>query len=132
MSLNKVQLIGRLGQEPELKYTQSNTPVCNLSLATSEKYNDASGQQVEKTEWHKIFAWGKLAEICGKYLHKGSLVYIEGQLQTRSWEDKEGKKNYVTEIKASQMTMLDSKESKPTQSNEIPSGFDDMDSQLPF
>ena len=108
-SLNKVMLIGRLGQDPEVRYTQSNTAVATLSLATSERYKDGNGEQQERTEWHRVVAWGRLAEICQQYLNKGSLIYVEGPLQTRSWEDNQGQKRYTTEIKALQMTMLDSR-----------------------
>ena len=152
-SLNKVMLIGRLGQDPEVRYTQSNTAVATLNIATSERYKDGNGEYQEKTEWHRVVAWGRLAEICQQYLHKGSLVYIEGPLQTRQWEDNQGQKRYTTEIKALQMTMLDSKgsgggnqgggapaqsgnsnaQNKPMSSNvELGSNFDDMDDDLPF
>ncbi|MCB0717021.1 MAG: single-stranded DNA-binding protein [Bacteroidetes bacterium] len=104
--INKVILIGNLGQDPELRYTGSGTAVCNLRLATNESYKDSSGQLVEKTEWHSVVAWARLAEICGEYLKKGSQVYIEGSLQTRSYDDKDGVTKYVTEIKAREMMML--------------------------
>lgn len=107
--INKVILIGNLGQDPELRYTGSGTAVCNLRLATSESYKDRDGNMVENTEWHSVVAWSRLAEICGEYLKKGSKVYIEGSLQTRQWEDKEGNTRYTTEIKAREMQMLDSK-----------------------
>ena len=108
--VNKVFLIGRLGQDPEVKFTQSGTAVVNFSLATSETWKDKdSGEKNEKTEWHKVVAWRRLAEICGEYLHKGSQVYIEGKLQTRSWEDQDGNKRWTTEVVANQMTMLGSK-----------------------
>ena len=107
--LNKAQIIGRLGQDPEVRYTQSNTAVATLSVATSERYKDKNGEQQEKTEWHRVVAWARLAEICQEYLKKGSLVYIEGTIQTREWEDKDGVKRYTTEIKALSMQMLDSK-----------------------
>ncbi len=148
-SLNKAMIIGRLGQDPEVRYTQSNTAVATLNIATSERYKDGNGEYQERTEWHRVVAWGRLAEICQQYLHKGSQVYIEGPIQTRQWEDKEGQKRYTTEIKALQMTMLDSKGSgggsgapsagqqpaanKPMSSNvELGSNFDDMDDDLPF
>jgi single-strand DNA-binding protein len=150
-SLNKVMLIGRLGQDPEVRYTQSNTAVATLSLATSERYKDGNGEQQEKTEWHRVVAWARLAEICQQYLHKGSLIYVEGPLQTRSWEDNQGQKRYTTEIKALQMTMLDSRNSiqqnqappeleqnKPKSNSQmssatsIDSSFDTMDDDLPF
>lgn len=107
--INKVILIGNLGADPELRYTGSGTAVCNLRLATSESYKDRDGNQVENTEWHQVVAWARLAEICGEYLKKGSKVYIEGSLQTRQWEDKDGNTRYTTEIKAREMQMLDSR-----------------------
>jgi len=108
-SLNKVMLIGRLGKDPEVKFTSSGTAVCNFSLATSETFKDKSGEKQEKTEWHNVQLWQKLAEIAGEYLIKGSLVYIEGRLQTRKWQDKEGNDRYTTEIVGERMQMLGSK-----------------------
>ena len=108
-AVNKVILIGNLGQDPELRYTGSGTAVCNLRLATNESYKDSNGELVDKTEWHSVVAWARLAEICGEYLKKGSQVYFEGSLQTRQWEDKDGQTRYTTEIKAREMMMLDSK-----------------------
>ena len=105
-SLNKVQLIGNLGKDPELKYTPSGVAVATFSIATSESWKDQEGNQQEKTEWHNIVAWRKLAEICGEYLKKGKKVYLEGKLQTRNYE-KDGIKRYVTEIVADQLIMLD-------------------------
>lgn len=105
-SLNKVQLIGNLGKDPELKYTPSGVAVATFSIATSESWKDQEGNQQEKTEWHNIVAWRKLAEIVGEYLKKGKKVYIEGKLQTRSY-DKDGVKRYITEIVADQLIMLD-------------------------
>lgn len=102
-------IIGRLGADPEVRYTQSNTAVANMSVATSEKYKDRNGEMQESTEWHRVVAWGRLAEICQQYLTRGSLVYFEGPIQTRSWEDKDGNKQYSTEIKAMAMQMLDSR-----------------------
>ncbi len=106
--LNKVMLIGRLGADPEARSTSTGSTVVNFSVATSDSYKDKNtGQTVDKTEWHRIVVWDKLGEICKQYLHKGSLVYIEGRLQTRSWDDKEtGKKNYTTEIVATDMQIL--------------------------
>ena len=104
--MNKVILIGNLGADPELKYAQSGTAVCNFSLATTEKYTDKSGEKQEETEWHRIVAWGRLAEICGEYLSKGKKVVIEGKIRTREWADKDEKKRYTTEIIARQMIML--------------------------
>lgn len=106
MSINKVILVGRLGQDPELKYTPSGMAVCNFSIATSENWTDKSGQKQERTEWHRIVVWGKLAEISGKYLAKGRQAYVEGQLQTRSWEAQDGQKRYTTEIVAKNVQFL--------------------------
>jgi single-strand DNA-binding protein len=109
-SLNKVMLIGRLGADPEFRVTPNGSSVVNFNLATDESYKDKNGQKIERTEWHRIVAWDKLAEICKQYLTKGKLIYVEGKLTTRSWDDKEtGKKNYITEIVATDMTMLESK-----------------------
>src|SRR5262245_579418 len=106
-SVNKVILIGRLGKDPELKYTSSGTPFCRFSMATDDVWNDkASGERQEKTEWHNIVVWDRLAEICNQYLTKGRLVYIEGSLQTREWDDQEGNKRRTTEIRARDMVML--------------------------
>ena len=108
-SINKVILIGRLGKDPELKYTASGTPFCRFSMATDDVWNDkASGERQEKTEWHNIVVWDRLAEICNQYLTKGRLVYIEGSLQTREWDDQEGNKRRTTEIRARDMRMLSS------------------------
>jgi single-strand DNA-binding protein len=104
--INKVILVGNLGADPELRYTGSGTAVANLSVATNESYKDRDGNLVDRTEWHRVVAWDKLAEICGEYLKKGSQVYFEGSLQTRSYEDKDGVTKYTTEIKAREMLML--------------------------
>lgn len=100
MSVNKVIILGRLGQDPELKYTPGGMAVCNFTVATSESWADKSGQKQERTEWHRIVVWGKLAELCNQYLSKGRQAFIEGSLQTRSWDDKNGQKRYTTEINA--------------------------------
>lgn len=107
--INKAILIGRLGKDPEVRYTPDGTMVTNFNLATDEQWKDKNGEKVQKTEWHRIVTFGKLAEICGNYLVKGKLVFIEGRIQTRSWEDKDGVKRFTTEIVASDMKMLDSK-----------------------
>ena len=108
--LNKALLIGNLGSDPEINYTQSGTAVANLSIAMSERWKDKDGNQQEKTEWHRVVAFGRLAEICGEYLAKGSKIYIEGRIQTRQWEDKDGNKRYTTEIVAREVKFLDGKE----------------------
>jgi single-strand DNA-binding protein len=105
-SVNKVILIGNLGRDPELRYTQGGQAVANFTLATSERFANKSGEQQERTEWHRIVAWGKTGELCAQYLSKGRSVYIEGRLQTREWEDKEGKKRSTTEIVAQNVTFL--------------------------
>jgi single-strand DNA-binding protein len=106
-SVNKVILVGRLGRDPELKYTASGTPFCRFSMATDDSWNDkGTGERQERTEWHNIVAWDRLAEICNQYLTKGKLVYIEGSLQTREWDDQEGNKRKTTEIRARDMVML--------------------------
>jgi single-strand DNA-binding protein len=104
--VNKVILIGNLGRDPEVRYTRDGTPVATLSIATSESWKDQSGERQERTEWHRVVAWSKLAEIAKEYLAKGRQVYIEGRLQTRSWDDRDGNKRYTTEVKADQMVML--------------------------
>ena len=109
MSLNKVMIIGRLGREPELKYTQSGSPFCTFSVATDESYTDNSGQKVEKAEWHRIVVFQKAAENCSQYLAKGSLVFIEGRLETRKWQDQQGQDRFATEIKAQRVQFLDRK-----------------------
>ena len=108
--VNKVILVGNLGQKPDMKYTQSNTAVANLSLATSESWKDKdSGDLKTKTEWHRVVYFGKLAEIAEKYIDKGSKVYIEGKLQTRKWQDQAGNDRYTTEVLGQELTMLDSR-----------------------
>ncbi|MEL0011158.1 MAG: single-stranded DNA-binding protein [Bacteroidota bacterium] len=152
-SLNKVMLIGRLGQDPEVRYTQSNTAVATLNLATNERYRDSNGEYQDRTEWHRVVAWGRTAEVCQQYLSKGSLIYVEGPLQTREWEDNQGQKRYTTEVKALQMTMLDSRggngggmgSAPSAPANHAPStsstpdtgvnktvNLDDIDDDLPF
>jgi len=109
--VNKVILIGNVGSDPELKYTNNGAGVSNFSVATNESWMDKNtNERQERTEWHRIVAWGRLAEICNQYLRKGSKVYIEGRLQTRSWEDQNGQKRYTTEIVVAEMQMLDSRE----------------------
>jgi single-strand DNA-binding protein len=104
--VNKVILIGNLGRDPEMKYTANGQAVTNFSLATSENWTDKSGEKVERTEWHRIVAWGKTGELCAQYLSKGRTVYVEGRLQTRDWEDKEGHKRSTTEINAQTVQFL--------------------------
>ena len=104
--INKVILIGRLGADPEIRYTPSGAEVANFRIATSEVWTNKEGGKEERTEWHRIVAWRGLAKICGEYLSKGKLVYIEGRLRTRSWEDREGNKRSTTEIEATEMKML--------------------------
>ena len=125
-SLNKVLLIGNLGKDPEVRYTTSGTAVASFSLATSEKFKNKGGEWEERTEWHNVTLWDRLAEIAGEYLGKGKTVYIEGRLQTRKWQDKEGKDRYTTEIVGEKMQMLSKKDTgrdsdpEPTASSNRP------------
>lgn len=109
MSVNKVILVGRLGKDPETRYMTNSEAVTNVTLATSEKYKDKSGESVEKTEWHNLVFYRRLAEVAGEYLKKGSQIYIEGRIQTRKWQDKEGNDRYTTEVIVNEMQMLGGK-----------------------
>lgn len=104
--VNKAIVVGRLGRDPEMRYTPSGQPVANFSVATDETWSSKDGEKQTRTEWHRIVVWGRLAEICNEYLKKGRLVYIEGRLQTRDWEDRDGNKRSTTEIVATDMKML--------------------------
>lgn len=134
--LNKVMLIGRLGKDPEIRYTQSGTPVANFSVATSETYKDGNGEKQERTEWHNIVIWNKLAEVAQKYLHKGDQVYLEGKIQTRKWQDRDGAEKRTTEVIVHSMTMLGSKrreEGNPAYSDHEPESFGGVEDQdIPF
>lgn len=125
--INKVILIGRLGRDPEVRYTGSGSAVANFSLATDEVWTDKNGQRQSRTEWHRIVAWARLAEICGEYLKKGKLIYIEGRLQTREWDDRDGNKRYTTEIVANEMKMLDSGPGRASRGDEPESGEAEME-----
>jgi len=105
--LNKVILIGNLGRDPEARFTQDGTCVCNVNMATTERFKTRNGERQERTEWHRVVLWGKLGEIANQYLHKGSKVYIEGKIETRKWQDRDGNDRYTTEIRAHEMKMLD-------------------------
>jgi single-strand DNA-binding protein len=107
--LNKVMLIGRLGRDPELRYTQTGSPVANLRIATDESYTDRDGNKVDRTEWHSVVVFQRAAENCAQYLGKGSLVFVEGSLQTRKWQDQAGQDRYTTEVKAQRVQFLDRK-----------------------
>jgi single-strand DNA-binding protein len=104
--LNKVMLIGNLGADPETRFTQDGTCVCNLRVATTEKFKNRNGEPQERTEWHRVVMWGRLGEIANQYLSKGSRVYIEGKIETRKWQDRDGNDKYTTEIRANEMKML--------------------------
>ena len=110
MSVNKVILVGNLGKDPELRYTPSGTAVATFSLATSETFKDREGNKQTKTEWHNIVVWRQLAEICGKYLHKGKQIYVEGKIQNRSYDDRDGNKRYISEVVMNEMQMLGSRD----------------------
>jgi single-strand DNA-binding protein len=116
--INKVILVGRLGADPEIRYTQQGTAVTNFNIATSENWTDKQGQKQERTEWHRSVVWGKLAELCSQYLQKGRQVYIEGRLQTRQWDDKDGNKRYTTEVIAQTVQFLDRGEKSAMPSND--------------
>jgi len=151
-SLNKAMIIGNLGADPEVRYTQSNTALATFNVATTERYKDSNGDLKENTEWHRIVCWGRLAELAQQYLRKGSPVYIEGSIQTRQWEDKDGQKRYTTEIKAFAMQLLGSRQDSGMDSPQssgyqrtapaapasgksgvvVNDDFDNMDDDLPF
>lgn len=136
-SVNRVILIGNLGKDPDSRYLASGDAVCTLSIATSEQWKDkATGEKKEAVEWHRVTTFGKLAEICGQYLKKGSSVYIEGSLRTNKWKDKDGQDRYTTEIRADTMKMLGgSAGPQPKEQDKKPApagGFDSMDSDIPF
>tara|TARA_A100001037_G_scaffold95247_1_gene86668 strand:+ start:19 stop:441 length:423 start_codon:yes stop_codon:yes gene_type:complete len=138
-SVNKALIIGNLGQDPEIKYTQSGSPVANLSVATSERWKDKNtGEQKEQTEWHRVVVFGRLAEIAEQYLKKGSKVFIEGKIQTRDWEDAEGNKKYTTEVVAREMTMLDSRASTDSSASSSDNSAkdttkdDNLEEDIPF
>ena len=105
-SVNKVILLGNLGRDPEVRFTQGGTPVANFTMATTDRWSDPSGEKKEKTEWHRIVVWGKQAEIAGEYLKKGRPVFVEGSLQTREWTDRDGNKRYTTEVRAQRLQLL--------------------------
>ena len=127
--VNKVQLLGNIGKDPEVRETKSGN-IANLTMATSERYTDKSGQKQEKTEWHNLVVFGKLADVVSKYVKKGDKLYVEGSITTRKWEDKEGNTRYNTEIKVRDLTMLGGTEKRSTQPEVVAAG-DDEDS-LPF
>ena len=137
-SLNKVLIIGNLGKDPEVTYTPKGTAVAKFSVATKDSYKSKDGNKTESTDWHNIVIWGKLAEICGEYLHKGSQVYVEGKLKTRSWEGKDGQKKYIIEVVAEAVQFLDkaggqaAKESTPQKSQPIQGPGYIPDDDIPF
>ncbi len=141
--INKAILIGNLGADPEIRYTQNGTQVATFRIATTERWKGQDGQMQESTEWHRIVAWSKLAEICGEYLNKGSRVYIEGKIQTRKWQDQNGNDKYTTEIIAREMKMLSPRGSTGTgtesggayqepQFQEPPPGYGGTGEDVPF
>jgi len=138
-SLNKAMIIGRLGNDPDMRYLPSGEAVANLSIATSETWKDKDGNKKESTEWHRVSFFGKIAEVCGQYLKKGGLVYVEGKIQTRKWQDKEGQDRYTTEIRGERMQMLSGR-ADGTSNNIAPKetpqgsdgGFNDFESDIPF
>ena len=131
MSVNKVILVGRLGRDPETRYTGAGQPVCNFSLATDDTYKDRTGQRQKRTEWHKIVVWGKTAEIAQQYLKKGSQIYLEGRIQQREWTDKEGQKRTSFEIVASNFRMLGSRSDSMSAARGAAAGGADYDAEPP-
>ncbi len=142
--LNKVMLIGNLGADPEIKYAASGTPIANIRLATAENRKNRDGEWEDTTEWHRVVMFGRQAEICKDYLKKGSKIYLEGRIQTRSWDDQGGQKRYMTEIVANQMIMLDGRgdsfsgsqgggrQQSQSRMDAPPSSMPEMDDDLPF
>lgn len=131
-SVNKVILIGNLGKDPEVKYTPQGTPVARLTIATNERFKDKGGEWQDRTEWHNVVLWQRLAEIAGEYLKKGSKVYIEGKLQTRSWEDKQtNQKRYMTEVVANDLVLLGGRESAGGESGGYSRGGNNFDQRTP-
>jgi single-strand DNA-binding protein len=138
--VNKVILVGNLGANPEMRYTQGGTAVANIRLATSERWTDKSGQPQEATEWPRIVVWGKQAEICGQYLTKGRQIYVEGRIRTRQWQDQQGQKRYTTEIVAQRVQMLGGRGERPTEDTGVTVPADDVsqdfgggpDDDIPF
>ncbi|HQT25166.1 MAG: single-stranded DNA-binding protein [Burkholderiales bacterium] len=142
-AVNKAILIGNLGKDPDVRYTPEGTAITNITLATTENWKDKNGEKQEKTEWHHVVFFGKLAEIAGEYLTKGSQIYVEGRIRTRKWQDKEGQDRYTTEIVAGIMQMLGGRRNAPDGSNssaeplhsgplQQASGFDGMDDDIPW
>ncbi len=123
--LNKVMIIGRLGRDPELRYTQSGSPVASLNIATDESYTDREGNKVDRTEWHRVSVFQRQAENCANYLTKGSLVFVEGSLQTRKWQDQQGQDRYTTEIKAQRVQFLDRKGDAPRETGGGGRGYEE-------
>ena len=138
--VNKVILMGNLGADPDMRYTSNGGAIANLSIATSESWKDkTSGEKKEKTEWHRVVLFGRLGEIAGEYLKKGSKVYLEGKLQTRKWQDKNDQDRYTTEIVGNELQMLDSASRQPSEAhnngsapNETPTSDPDFDDDIPF
>jgi len=135
MSLNKTELIGHLGRDPEIRYTPDGTPVASVSLATSDKWKDKStGESKEKTEWHRVIFYNRLAEIVGEYLKQGSQIYLEGKLRTRKYTDKNGVERYITEVVGNELKMLDKKpaDMDTTQTGNVPLEDYDFSDDVPF
>ena len=133
-SVNKVILIGNLGRDPEVRYTQGGAPVANFTLATNESWTDKSGARQERTEWHRVVVWGKTAEIVREHLTKGKQVFVEGSLQTRSWDDRDGNKRYTTEVRAMRVLMLGRPEGARGETEaQLPEAAPEMnDEEVPF
>lgn len=135
-SLNRVEIIGRLGRDPELKYSQNGAAICRINVATDESYTDREGNRIQKAEWHSVVVFQKAAEHCSQYLSKGSLVFVEGSLSTREWQDQQGQKRYSTEIKAQRVQFLDKKDGQRQtgkQQGQVQQGYESSDiDDMPF
>ncbi len=130
--MNKAMVIGNLGNDPEIRFTQSEIPVATFSVATTERWKDAEGNRQERTEWHRIVAWRGLAEVCREHLHKGDKVFVEGKLQTRKWEDQDGNTRYTTEIVARDMEMLGGRQEGAGSQSEGNTAEPPMPDDVPF
>lgn len=130
--LNKVMIIGHLGRDPEMRYTPTGRPVTTFSVGTSRSWTNAEGERREETEWFNVVAWGNLAEICKQYLRRGQQVYVEGRLQTRSWDDQDGKKHYRTELVANEMIVLGPRPVTPSAAEGVGEGFPGRAEEFPF
>ena len=130
--MNKAMVIGNLGNDPEIRYTQSEIPVATFSVASTERWKDSDGNKQERTEWHRVVAWRRLAEVCGEHLHKGDKVFIEGKMQTRKWEDQDGNTRYTTEIVARDLEMIGGRQEHAGSPSDSDNAEPPMPDDIPF